>query len=471
MKKLAWVFLIAGCNSPRSSTVDSPLVQGLHLSQVASYQTLKSTLMKDGAANDTPEVPVIAGRPLLLRAFVSPDDGWDSREIIVRFEMTANGTPIDPVEVRKAFAGESSESDLDSTANLQLTADQVTPDLTYAVSLHEENPGAAVMNDGAIWPAPDSQASLGAQDTGSGEHIVIIPVEYDADGSGRLPDTGDQMIAALQARMLQLYPVSKVEITVGRPLQWPNAVDPSGRGWGQLLDTIINQRLSDGVADNVYYYGMFAPSDSFEQFCSGGCVLGLSPASSDPNDVYQRGSVGIGYLDSYAESDVTFVHEVGHAHGRQHAPCGGASAPDRKFPYSNGGIGDWGFDTDKMTLLDPAGKDRDMMGYCSPVWISDYNYTALFQRVVYLNSMRGARSLALPNRWRTIVVEDGQAVRTGVVTVAAGGVARSVERVSRAGSDSIVGRFYPFDHIAGGILLVPEDADVGTLKFQGLTIQ
>jgi hypothetical protein len=449
--------------------VQSPLVQGLHLSQIASYQALRATLMKDGSANDTPEVPLIAGRPLMLRAFVTPDDGWDGHEVVVRFEMTSGGTPLDAVEVKKIFTAASTESDLESTANVNLTADQVTTDLTYLVSLHEEKAGPDVKNDSAIWPAPDSQASAGVQDTGSGEHIVIIPIEYDADGSGRLPDTGDQMISALKARMLQLYPVSKVEITIGKTMKWSNVVQATGKGWGQLLNAIINQRVSDGVANNVYYYGMMAPAASFESFCGQGCVLGLSPASTDPNDIFQRGSLGVGYLDSYAESDVTFVHEVGHAHGRQHAPCGGAAGPDPKFPYSNGGIGDWGWDGSK--LLDPGSMDRDMMGYCSPVWISDYNYSALFTRITYLNSMRGARSLQVANRWRSIVVEDGTAVRSSVVTVAGGGEARSVERVSSAGSDTVPARYYPFDHLPGGILLVPEDADVGTLKFNGITIR
>ena len=141
--------------------------------------------------------------------------------------------------------------------------------------------------------------------------------------------------------------MSKVDITVGKPLKWTTAVQATGKGWGQLLDALINLRISDGVPPNVYYYGMCAPSISFEQFCGNGCVLGLSPASTDPNDEYQRGSIGVGYLDSYAESDVTFVHEVGHAHGRQHAPCGGAAQPDPKYPYSDGSIGDWGFDSDQ----------------------------------------------------------------------------------------------------------------------------
>jgi hypothetical protein len=471
MKKLALAVVLAGCNSAGPTSVPTPLAQGLHLTQIASYQTLKATLMQDGNAVDTPQVPLIAGRPLRLRVFVTPDSNFDGHEVLVHFELSANGTALPPIDVPKSFTAPSTDSDWDSTPFIDLTADQVTPDLTYLVSLREEKPGPAVQNDSAIWPAPDSQATAGVQDTGSGEHVVVVPIEYDADGSGRMPDTSDDMLAQLKARMLQLYPVSKVDITVGQPLKWTTAVAASGRGWGQLLDAIITRRVSDGVAPNVYYYGMFAPSASFEQFCGGGCVLGLSPASTDPNDEYQRGSIGIGYNDSYAESDTTFVHEVGHAHGRQHAPCGGAADPDPKFPYKDGGIGDWGFDVTANRLLDPGSDARDMMGYCSPVWISDFNYSALFTRVSYLNSMRNARSLALPTRWHRIVVADGQAVRTGGVTVAGLGEARRVERVSSAGSDSIPGRFYPFDHLPGGILLVPEDADVGTLRFEGLTVQ
>jgi hypothetical protein len=460
---------IVGCSAGSHDT-PGPLVQGLHLTEVAAYQTLKSTLMKDLSSVDAPEVPIVEGRPLMLRAFVAPDDGWDGREVIVRFELTANGEALPPVEVRKSFAAESSEGDLDSTANLDLGADQVTADLTFAVSLHEANPGPAVANDGAHYPL-DGQAPANVRDTGSGEHIVIIPIEYDADGSGRLPDTSDRMIEALKARMMALYPVKSVEITVGRTLRWTAAVDPSGSGWGELLDAVITRRINDRVAKNVYYYGMFAPTASFEGFCGGGCVLGLSPASFNPDDDYQRGSIGVGYLDRYADSDVTFVHEVGHAHGRQHAPCGGANGPDRKFPYTNGGIGDWGWDADHGALLDPASQSRDMMGYCSPVWISDYNYRALFDRVTYLNAKVDARELRVASRWRTIVVEGGHAVRTGSVTIAAAGETRPVVRTSVAGSDTIPGRFFPFDHIPGGLLLVPEDADTGTLKFEGITIR
>ena len=203
MKKLALAaFLIGGCNSAAGPTsIPTPLVQGLHLTQIASYQSLKATLMKDGNAVDTPEVPLIAGKPLRLRVFVQPDDNFDGHEVNVHFDLTANGTALPSIDVPKSFTAASTEGDFDSTAFIDLTADQVTTDLTYLVSLREEKPGSDVQNDSAIWPAVDSQATAGVQDTGSGEHVVVIPIEYDADGSGRMPDTGGDMLAQLQTRM------------------------------------------------------------------------------------------------------------------------------------------------------------------------------------------------------------------------------------------------------------------------------
>jgi hypothetical protein len=35
----------------------------------------------------------------------------------------------------------------------------------------------------------------------------------------------------------------------------------------------------------------------------------------------------------------------------------------------------------------------------------------------------------------------------------------------------VTARFYPFDHLPGGILLVPEEADGATLRFEGKTLR
>jgi hypothetical protein len=94
---------------------------------------------------------------------------------------------------------------------------------------------------------------------------------------------------------------------------------------------------------------------------------------------YGSGIAGIGYIGQPAatgrqDSLETFVHEKGHNLGRQHAPCGNAAGPDANYPYANAGIGTWGYNAATRTLINPASNYRDLMSYCSPEWVSDYNY-------------------------------------------------------------------------------------------------
>ncbi len=58
----------------------------------------------------------------------------------------------------------------------------------------------------------------------------------------------------------------------------------------------------------------------------------------------------------------------------RHAPCGGAANPDPDYPYADGNIGGWGFDIEQSTLVDPG--QGDLMSYCRPRWISDYQFTS-----------------------------------------------------------------------------------------------
>ena len=79
-------------------------------------------------------------------------------------------------------------------------------------------------------------------------------------------------------------------------------------------------------------------------------------------------------------------HELGHAHGRLHAPCN-VSDPDPQFPYPDANIGVWGYDQRSGEFRDPTSKD--MMSYCPEprwsAWISDYNYQAILVRVAAVN--------------------------------------------------------------------------------------
>ena len=68
-----------------------------------------------------------------------------------------------------------------------------------------------------------------------------------------------------------------------------------------------------------------------------------------------------------------FAHELGHNLDLPHAPCGGAAGADPDFPYPGAGIGTWGYDIVSGATYNP-GTYKDLMSYCGPEWISDYNF-------------------------------------------------------------------------------------------------
>src|SRR5690606_9479822 len=89
------------------------------------------------------------------------------------------------------------------------------------------------------------------------------------------------------------------------------------------------------------------------------------------------GTVGSPTAIGRDDSAPTQVHESGHNFGRRHAPCGGAANPDPSYPDPNAYLVSWGYDLLHNRLYNPASY-RDLMSYCQPEWISEYNYTRVF---------------------------------------------------------------------------------------------
>jgi hypothetical protein len=122
--------------------------------------------------------------------------------------------------------------------------------------------------------------------------------------------------------------------------------------------------------------------------------------------VSNRGGIGIAF--NGVGEDI-FVHEIGHAMGRPHAPCGGAAGTDPDFPDANGRIGTWGFDVTSNSLISPDAPD--FMGYCDPAWVSTYTYNALFQRLKTVLGSQAYVTYTEPRLWKTAALEtDGEFV-------------------------------------------------------------
>jgi len=245
-------------------------------------------------------------------------------------------------------------------------------------------------------------------------------------------------------------------------LPWDRKLDADGGGWDRLLDDVSDMRKADNVSKNTFYYALFNPANSMSDFCGWtGCVVGLSNIGS-PNQDWSKSSMGLGF--SGDSSAATMIHEVGHAHGREHAPCGVSGwGTDGQFPHDNARLGRWGLDVVNLKLKDPD-KYRDVMSYCDPTWMSDYNYTRLFFFVQDVQP--GSRSaMGTPQAYRRVSIDgDGEMTFWGhdlVATISESELNKHVELLDADGQQLGVvrGVFAPYSHIEGGVVVIREPSD------------
>jgi hypothetical protein len=225
---------------------------------------------------------------------------------------------------------------------------------------------------GPRFPA-DGDLALAAVDTGILK-IRFIPLK----ANGRTADTSDAVLDVYKAYLLAMYPVDEVQFIIGDELEVAYPVS-----WNRVLDQLRALRQSAASGTEEYYYGLLRPTETFQQFCRGGCTAGVSYIGS-VRQTGTRVSLGLAYGDEMSSG--IMAHEVGHAHGRAHAPCapGGIQGVDSRFPHDGASTGVWTYDFRNEKFLDPA-RTKDIMGYCEPKWISDYTYRALIDRSSMLN--------------------------------------------------------------------------------------
>ena len=144
-------------------------------------------------------------------------------------------------------------------------------------------------------------------------------------------------------RTRDLLPVGALNLTVREPV-W-TTFNPGFQRRGELIEELHAIRTMDGAAS--HYMGIID---------HGGTAI--SP-----------GFTSLASLDGE-----TIAHELGQNLSLGHAPCGTQSALDPYFPYKDGSIGSRGYDLRNNRLIHPD--TPDLMSYCGPGWISDYNFAS-----------------------------------------------------------------------------------------------
>jgi hypothetical protein len=435
------------------------LAKDVPVQEIAFYQGVKVDVVAKAAKVAQYNAPVVAGRDALVRVFVAPDARFTSRPLVAELTLV-NGADTTVLKANLTPTGASTDATLGSTFNFDVAGASLTDKTKFSVAVRDPAVTTTAVETGAAeYPQAGTPELLGVQSSGPQLKVVVVPIQYAADGSNRVPDTSAAQLETYRKTMYSMYPAAKVEVTARAPWKFTSAITADGTGFSQALQALQRLRHSDGVDDDVYYYGAFSGASSFGAYCGSGCVTGLSGVGEDASDALVRASLGIGFTGN--ESAWTMAHELGHAHGRYHAPCGGAAGADPDFPYTNGGIGVWGYNLLTKQLV-ASSKGKDLMGYCTPEWISDYTYQALFDRMQFVNGAKATTGqLDSPAEYRYVNIGADGALSWGeTITLGTrpGGAARELSWLGADGAVVATGtaHVYTYDHLPGGYALVPE---------------
>ena len=209
-------------------------------------------------------------------------------------------------------------------------------------------------------------------------------------------------IYAITSYLRRMYPISNL-IVPGVAI-----LTPCSSAWQteqQNLDTLAIFRESwalDGSVTRPWerVYGVFSNDYATANWgCAGGLsyvpsTIAVGPTGPTPGCYSAADQDG-------AWGDEIAAHELGHALNRPHAPSVDSELPfcygqepgrDQYWPtdHTQGNISPttdlmsssaiYGFDIETLQVYPPTWKD--VMTYCSPVWISDYTYKKIRQRLL-----------------------------------------------------------------------------------------
>ena len=294
-------------------------------------------------------VPLVADEEALLRVFVTAamETTEGIPEVQARFYLNGNERHVADIAASSTpIPTEIDEGDLAKSANAEIPGWLVQPGLEMVVEIDPGGELDASLGVPARIPA-EGRLAVGVRRMPTLD-LTVIPFLWNSDPDSAIIAMAAGMAADpeghdLLAETHVLLPVGDLDVTAHPPV-----VSTSNSAFDLLNQTAAMRRLEGGGG---HYMGMMS-----------GSVTGAG------------GVAHLGGRSSFSQPfSYIIAHELGHNMSLLHAPCGRPNLVDRGFPYPNGAIGAWGYDSGRGRLIPATRKDH--MSYCGPTWTSDYHFT------------------------------------------------------------------------------------------------
>lgn len=347
--------VVAGATAAAQVSYTDPGGQaGLNLRVDGVYLT-QAVQRYDGA------VPLVAGRGAYLRVFLVANQA-NLVAPVVRVRLYQGPTLVQAWNIAAPASSVPTavdEGTLAASWNVLVPGALVQAGLRVLADVDPSGTVPEADETDNQWPAGGSPAPVDVRALPEFQ-VRFVPVLQEANGlQGNVSEANkEQFLADLK----KLLPVGGYNADIRAPYTSTALAlqsDNQNFAWGMVLSEVYALRQVDGSPR--YYYGVVKTS-------------------------YSSGVAGVGYIGGNTRTAIGWdrlpsgagimAHEVGHNMDRQHAPCGGPASPDPAYPYSGGVTGVWGLDLATLTLKSPS-TNFDLMGYCNPDWVSDYNWSAM----------------------------------------------------------------------------------------------
>ena len=305
-------------------------------------------LVQSVQSRDFP-VPLVAGKEALLRVFVTAARDNEERLPPVRASFHLNGALAHVADLPGKpgpIPTDVDEGSLAGSANAVIPGEVVQPGLEMVIEVDPDETLDPTL--GVARRIPETgRLAVDVRATPVLD-LTVIPFLWATSPDSAILEHTAGMAAdpdghELLAETRVLLPVGSLQVTAHDPV-----LTSSNNVFALLRETDAIRAIEGGGG---HWKGMMS-----------GPITGAGGVAYLPGRVsFSAPSVG------------TIAHELGHNMNLPHAPCGGAGGPDPAFPYGDGSIGAWGFDLDRGTLVRPS--RPDLMSYCGPEWVSDYNFS------------------------------------------------------------------------------------------------